>query len=76
MASRLISLEQFEPVTGRYRQILEAWDSVKQPQLPLHITPEIAGDSASSPRVPLTEDVSGGLVSKGLDHSAYYILLV
>src|SRR5499427_11052599 len=69
VAARLVALQEFEPVSGWNRQVIQTTRCVNQPQLSLHSAPEFARNSSCGPCVPLAKQVCRGLVRKRLDHT-------
>jgi hypothetical protein len=68
----LIAFQEFEPVAGRYQQIVEGVRPRQAASVcAAHRATARAGFGEQA-GVPLTKDVSGGRVCEGLDHSAYY----
>jgi hypothetical protein len=57
VATRLIALQEFEPISGRHHEIIQARGGVNEFQLTLHHTPQNAPDSSASPRVSIPEQI-------------------
>jgi hypothetical protein len=55
VATRLIALQEFESISRRHHEIIQARGGVNEFQLSLHHTPQNAPDSSASPRVSIPE---------------------
>ena len=69
--ARLVAFQQFQSSARRNSEILQSGSNIKCFEFPLCHSPNLLRDSPSGASVSLSEQVSGGLIGKGLDHSRY-----
>jgi hypothetical protein len=62
--SGLITLQPFQPIPRRNRQIFQACCDIDRLELSLGTSPKVPRDSSGFPCVPLAEEVCGRLITE------------